>query len=612
MKQDQRLIGKRFSLIGIVLIIWSVFMGRLVYLQVIEYETYSPISEKNSLRQIPVSAPRGLIIDRNGTILVENEPIFTITITPINFDTSKVDLLANLVGVSPDEINSRITEAKRYSWHRPSRLVKEVTFDRFSLIEENSWQLPGIGYQIESKRNYPSGVLAAHTLGYLREASQQELRNEPTLRPGDKVGKSGVETTYEQVLRGTPGLQMIRVNALGQTLGAVQQNPASLLPQQGSDIIVTLDATLQKVLESLMQGKKGAAVAMNPKSGEILALVSSPQFDITQLAGRLNQDYWAEINQDSLTPLFNRVVSSRQPPGSTVKPLMGLIGQQMEIIDPYQMMYNPGVYVRGREYRDLAPPGDYDLRKSIQFSSNTYFFAMMDEIATSRRLNEWAGYMRDLGLGERTGIDLPAETQGIVPDSLIMNRTFGVRRWGIGDLINLGVGQGVFSVSPVQLARAISVIANGGYRVQPHVVKFVRMNESQWQNQTPDPVKIEWVKPDFLSPIIEGMQAVVEQGNARYLLRIPDIAVAGKTGTAQNPTGQDHGWFTAFAPVDDPQIVVAVLIENGGFGSLSAGPIGSLLIEHYLKGESTRPHVLTHLRSYVPPPVEADEEEEDV
>lgn len=612
MKQDQRLTVKRFSLTGVVLLIWLAFMGRLLYLQVVEYETYSPISEKNSLRQIPVTAPRGHIFDRNGIILVENEPIFTITITPINFDTSKTDLLADLVGISTDEIRIRIAEAKRYSWHRPSRLVKEVTFERFSLIEENSWQLPGIGYQIESKRNYPSGVLASHTLGYLREASQQELNAEASLRPGDKIGKSGIETTYEPVLRGSPGLQMVRVNALGQSLGVLNQDNSTMLPQQGSDIIVTLDAELQRVLESLMQGKKGAAVAMNPKSGEILALVSAPQFDVSQLAGRLNQEYWAQINQDSLTPLFNRVVSSRQPPGSTVKPLMGLIGQQMQLIDPYQMIYNPGVYVRGREYRDLAPPGDYDLRKSIQFSSNTYYFAMMDEIATSRRLNEWAGYMRDLGLGERTGIDLPAETQGIVPDSLIMNRTFGVRRWGIGDLINLGVGQGVFSVSPVQLARAISVIANGGYRVQPHVVKFVRSNETQWQNQTPDPVKIEWIKPEYLKPIIEGMQAVVEQGNARYLLRIPDLAVAGKTGTAQNPTGQDHGWFTAFAPVEDPQIVVAVLIENGGFGSLSAGPIGSLLIEHYLKGESSRPHVREHLRTYTPPPVESEEEREDV
>lgn len=609
MKMDQRLLVKRFSLIGVVVLMWAIFMGRLIFLQVVEYEIYSPISEKNSLRQIPVTAPRGLIYDRNGTILVENEPIFTITVTPINFDTSKIGLLSSLLNVPEQEIREGVTAAKRYSWHRPSRLVKEVDFDRFSLIEENSWQLPGIGYQIEAKRNYPSGILAAHTLGYLREASLQEINADPQLRPGDKVGKSGIETTYEKVLRGSPGLEMVRVNALGQSLSTFDQGNASLLPRQGADLIVTLDAKLQGFLEQLMVGKNGAAVAMNPKSGEILALVSAPQFDVSELAGRLNQTYWTEINRDSLTPLFNRVISSRQPPGSTVKPLMGIIGQQMNLIDPYKMMYNPGVYVRGRSYRDLAPPGDYDLKKSIQFSSNTYYFAMMDEIATSRRLNEWAGYMRDFGLGVRTGVDLPAETQGIVPDSLIMNRTFGVRRWGIGDLINLGVGQGVFSVSPLQLARAISVIANGGYRVEPHVVKFVRVNESQWQNQTPDPVKIEWLKPEYLTPVVEGMQAVVEQGNARYLLRIPDIAMAGKTGTAQNPTGQDHGWFTAFAPVEDPQIVVAVLMENGGFGSLSAGPVGTLMVEYYLKGEISRPHVLEHLRTYVPPPVKPTEVE---
>lgn len=609
MKLDQRLLVKRFSLIGVIVLIWAVFMGRLIYLQVFEYEIYSPISEKNSLRQIPVTAPRGLIYDRNGIILVENEPIFTIMITPINFDTTKTGLLASLLAVTEEEIRKGITAAKRYSWHRPSRLVKEVDFDRFSLLEENSWQLPGIGYQIESKRNYPAEILAAHALGYLREASPQELSADPQLRPGDKVGKSGIESTYEKVLRGAPGMDMVRVNALGQSLSTFDRGNSSLPPQQGSDLVVTLDAGLQKFMEELMAGKKGAAVAMNPKSGEILALVSAPQFDVSQLAGRLNQPYWTEINRDSLTPLFNRVVSSRQPPGSTVKPLMGIIGQQMELIDPYKMMYNPGVYVRGRQYRDLAPPGDYDLKKSIQFSSNTYYFAMMDEIATSRRLNEWAGYMRDFGLGIRTGIDLPSETQGIVPDSVVMNRTFGVRRWGIGDLINLGVGQGVFSVSPVQLARAISVIANGGYRVEPHLVKFIRLNETQWQNQTPDPVKIDWLKPEFMTPVIEGMQAVVEQGNARYLLRIPEIAMAGKTGTAQNPSGQDHGWFTGFAPVEDPQIVVVVLMENGGFGSVSAGPVGSLLVEYYLKGETTRPHVMQHLKTYVPPAFKPDQVE---
>ncbi len=609
MKLDQRLQVKQISLVSVILLIWVVFMGRLIYLQIMEYETYSPISEKNSLRQIPVTAPRGLIYDRNGVILVENEPIFTISITPINFDTLKIGLLSELLSIPEQEIRDGVDAAKKYSWHRPSRLIKEINFDQFSLIEENSWQLPGIGYQIESKRNYPSGILAAHTIGYLREASPQELMTDPQLRPGDKVGKSGIETTYEVELRGTPGLEMIRVNALGQSLSTFSTGSSSLLPKHGADLIVTIDAELQGFLERLMEGKKGAAVAMNPKSGEILALVSAPQYDLTELAGRINQTYWTEINRDTLTPLFNRAVSSRQPPGSTVKPLMGIIGQQMGLIDPYKMMYNPGVYIRGRQYRDLAPPGDYDLKKSIQFSSNTYYFAMMDQIATSRRLNEWAGYMRDFGLGVRTGVDLPAEVQGVVPDSLVMNRTFGARRWGIGDLINLGVGQGLFSVSPLQLARAISVIANGGYRVEPHVVKFIRVNETQWQNQTPDPVKIEWLKPKYLTPVIEGMQAVIEQGNARYLLRIPEIAVAGKTGTAQNPTGQDHGWFTAFAPVEDPQIVVAVLMENGGFGSVSAGPVGSLLIEYYLKGETTRPHVLQHLKTYVPPPVKSEEVE---
>jgi penicillin-binding protein 2 len=599
-RQDQELRVSIRILQAIVIIGFAVMIGRVFHLQILDYEMYSPMSMQNSLRMEMVNPARGLILDRKGTIIVENQPIYSITITPARFNMANLPKLAEFLNIEEELVLQRITEAQNYSWHRTSRLFTEVPFDAFSAIQENIWQLPGIGHQIESKRHYPTEVRASHLIGYLREASLEEYRSSEHIRLGDKIGKSGIERIYEDYLRGEVGTEYIRVNAYGQALGTYDNGSLNIQPTKGSDLITTIDADVQELAEKLMENKRGALVAIDPQTGGILSMVSSPQYDLEKLSGRMDAAYWQGINTDTDRPLFNRAISTRQPPGSTFKPFMGLIGLQMGLITPQTEIYNPGYYFRGRRYGDLADPGNYNLERAIARSSNTYFFWMMDRIASRGYLNTWSELVQSFGMGPVNNIDLPSERSGIIPDSTYMNRTFGERRWGIGDLMSLGVGQGMVSVSPLQMAVAVSSLANGGYRVQPHLVSAVRESDGEIRYTNPVLEKIEWLNQNHLETVKNGMILALEEGGARWYGNIPDIEIAGKTGTAQNPHGENHGWYIAYAPADDPQIAIAVLIENAGYGSMSATPVASLVMEKYLTGEINRPQVYDYVLNFQP------------
>lgn len=593
----------------VILIGSIILIGRIFHLQILDYETYSPMSMQNSLRMEVVSPARGLIYDRNGVILVENEPIYSATITPSKFDSEKIPLLAEILDLPEETVRERIAAAQNYSWHRTSRLFAEVSFETFSALQENAWQLPGISHQVESKRYYPTEVKAPHVFGYMREASREEYLADDRIQLGDKVGKSGIERVYEEYMRGELGVDYIRVNAYGQSLGPYDEGSLDVTPRKGADLITTLDADLQALAEKIMVGKNGGLVAIDPQTGGILTLVSSPGYDLEKLSGRLDADYWQSINTDPGRPLFNRAVSNRQPPGSTFKPFMGLIGLHMGLITPEMQIYNPGAYYRGRAYGDLADPGNYDLELALARSSNTYFFWMMDRIATRGMLNTWSELVKDFGIGPLNHIDLPSERSGIVPDSTYMNTNFGERRWGIGDLMSLGVGQGMVSASPLQMAVAVSSLANGGYKVQPHLVQAIKNSDGTLEYTRPVMEKIEWIRPEYLEPVKKGMKRVVTEGSGRYYTNLSSlgIEVAGKTGTAQNPHGANHGWFIAYAPADNPQIAIAVLTENSGYGSISAAPVAGLLIEQYLTGEITRQHVLDYVLAFQPSRTETTE-----
>lgn len=593
----------------IILSLSLIVLGRIFYLQIVEYEVYAALGQENSVRQEYVDPARGLIYDRNARLIVDNEPIFSITITPSLFDKSKIPLLADLLGVSDSLLTAKVQEAQKYSWHRTSRLFTEIDFPTFSAIQENLWQLPGIGHQIESKRHYPTEMKASHVLGYLREANEQEYRETEKLRLGDKIGKSGLEMIYEDTLRGKLGVRYLTVNAFGQEIGIFEEDNLSRIPEEGSDIISTLDTELQIFAEKLMEGKRGAVIAMNPNTGAILAMVSSPSYDLSRLAGRLDLDYWQSINSDSTTPLYNRAVQSRQPPGSIFKPVMGAIGLHLGIVTPETKIYNSGAYIRGRAYKDLASVGEYDLQKAITYSSNTYFFSLMDKIASQGKLNTWSALVKDFGLGRSTNIDLPNSNEGIIPDSTYLNNRIGERKWGLGDLINFGIGQGMIAVSPIQVAQMTSVFANGGYRVQPHLVQAFRSPDGKITRVREKRDKIDWLKDEYLEIIKQGMRGVVTDGSGRWYANHPNIEIAGKTGTAQNPHGLDHGWFTSYAPLDNPEIVVTAFVENAGFASRSAAPIASLVIEKYLLGEITRTWIYDHVINFEPIDPDADNTE---
>ena len=594
-----------------IILLGLIILGRLFQLQILEYEKYNPLSRENSLRQEVINPARGLIYDRNGNLLVDNDPIYSITVTPASYDSKNTPILAELMDVPVEKVEKRIQEARTYSYYRSSRIFTEVDFETFSILQENIWQLPGVGHQIESKRDYPIDSLrASHIFGYLREVSKEEYLQTKNYHLGDKVGKSGLEMAYEEHLRGTLGTEYIQVNAMGQNLGSYQNGAIDESPKKGSDLYTTIDTELQLLAEDLMQGKQGAVVALNPNDGAVLSMVSAPQYDIRKLSGRIDSDYWQSVNTDSTKPLYNRAISGKQPPGSTFKPLMALMGLELSIITPETEINNPGYYSRGRRYNDLADPGKYNVGKALQESSNTFFFWLMDKIATEKGLDKWHKLATSFGLGKRNKIDIPNEVTGTIPDSAHFNKILGEGQWGIGDQLNLGIGQGLMAVSPLQMALVAAQIGNGGYKLQPHLVSAIQQNDGTRMLTNPEKKKIEWVDRHEIEVIKDGMRRVVTDGSGRYYADLDSIDVAGKTGTAQNPHGQDHGWFISFAPVENPKIAVAVLVENGGYGSISAAPIASLLIEQYLTGEVDRSYVYNYVKNFEPRKQTTDDEEE--
>jgi len=600
-KQEKRNDVSIRVLQAITVTIMLIFVGRLFQLQIIEYDTYGPLSLANSIRQESVSPARGLIFDRSGRMLVDNQPIYTITVTPANFDPSAIPLLAKYLDVPEHMIQDRVQAARRYSWHRPSRLVTDISFHRFSQIQENIWKLPGVGYDVESKRHYPTNVNGSHILGYLSEVTQQEYRSSSRYNLGDKAGRSGIEFIYEQDLRGELGARYVRVNALGQALGLFEETHMGRTPLQGADLYTHIDYDLQLLAEDLMVGKTGGVVAMDPNTGAILALVSSPGFDLDRLSGRIDMDYWMSLNADTTNPLFNRAISTMQPPGSTIKPLMGLIGLEFGIIDPETVITCRGGFTLGRLYRCTRNHGRQNLVEAIQNSCNTYFFSLMHQTMNRVGLNAWHRHTSSFGLGQLTHIDLPHERRGILPDSAYYNTHFGSsRNWGIGDLISVGVGQGTFSSSPLQMALVTSQLANGGYRVRPQIVDRIVYPDGSMIVNTQERERVPWIKEEHLKVIQEGMRKAVSEGSGRFYADISGVEVAGKTGTAQNPHGIDHGWFISYAPYEQPEIVIAVLVENAGFGSISAAPVAGLMMEQYFHGQIRRNWVYQYVKTFTP------------
>lgn len=586
---DIHVYEKRRVLYIVFTILFVTFFARLIQLQWVYREEYGQQAEENSVRIIPKEPIRGYIYDRNGRLVVDNRPSFTVTVMPYEFDKRNTEYMASVLGIETRELQDRIKNGSKYSRFAPVKVKRDADNKTIASLEENRERLPGVDYQIESMRTYSTKAYAAHILGYTKEVSETQLK---TLDPeeyaqGDIAGASGIEARYESSIRGKKGADYSTVNARGQVVGKFDDGRKNKPALDGSDLHLTIDFALQELAESLFTNKRGALVAIDPNDGGILAFVSKPDYDLTYLSGVTTKEFWRQINADPNRPLFNRATLTRYPPGSTFKMILAIAALEKGIISPdYRIQCNGAFRYGDKVFKDLHVHGSVNVVDAIHHSCNVFFYKLMLQVG----LDTWSEYAAMFGFGQPTGLDISEENSGLLPTTAYMNRRYGEKGWTKGFLVSLGIGQGELGVTPMQMACYAMALANKGKYYQPHTVtKFVDRVNSTTKILSYDMKREIHISEDTWSYVREGMRRVVEApGGTAANARVKGIVSAGKTGTAQNPHGEDHAWYVGFAPFDDPKIAVAVLVENAGFGGTIAAPIAGMCIEQYLHGRLIR------------------------
>lgn len=568
---------------GVILTVFLLLGARLAQLQLVSTDGQSAAAS-NAVRERSVEAARGAIYDRDGTLLADNRPSYTIMLTPRYFDSSKIPLLADLLDVADSTVSRKLQEAKEWSAFRPSRSFRGVSFDTFSRVQEHQYELPGVSHEIELRRRYHTEANATHALGYVREIGDRALRQRKAegYRPGDYIGKTGIEKAYESVLRGQRGSEFVLVNVRGSEVMPYRNGSQDKPPVGGYNLNLSLDHEVQALAESLFVGKRGAAIALDPDNGEIISFVSKPDFPPSIFSKSVSDAAWDSLQSTRADPLYNRATRSGFPPGSTWKPFMSLVALQTGLLTKHQRMDCPAGYRMGRRvFRNHGgqDEGMITVEKALEVSCNTFFYQLMEKMD----LNTWHDWARKFGFGQKVPLDIGEQATGLIPDSSYFNRTYD--HWTEGYLINLGIGQGNMSTTPIQLARYAAALGNGGTLPSPHLVReMVHPQTGETRRPKippPDTIPIDSV---HFETVKEGMHRVMTDGTGQWV-QIPDIPSAGKTGTAQNPHGKDHSLFIMFAPYDDPEIAIAVAIENAGYGATAAAPIASFMAEKYLTGE---------------------------
>lgn len=570
----------------VVIALFALLFARLIYLQVFEYKKLGSISDTNSLRRIWEQAPRGRMIDRNGTIIVTNQPLYNIKVIPSEFNRESIGLMASLLEMEKEELEERIEKGRRYNRFAPTVVERDIEQHQMMRLNENLWQLPGVLIEVENKRKYTDSIRASHLLGHLSLISKQQLESmvDKGYSPDDKTGSTGLEKSYEEVLRGEKGVRYELVNSIGRVVGKFEEGAKDQPFINGNDIHLTIDAGLQKVAEQELAKteKPGAVVAINPRDGGILAMTSQPDYDLEILNGRTDREKWLAIAQDPRKPLFNRAIQATYPPGSVYKLLLAIAALEEDAISTSKKILCTGVFRLGRG-RFLCHGGQghgpVNMKEAIVESCNTYFYELIFDVG----FEKWTEYGRMFGFGKTTGIDIPGERSAPLPSSDYYDKRYGKGKWTRGYLVSLAIGQGELNTTPLQLAAFTAAIANKGTYYQPHVVQGYRETGTGTYTDIEFSRKKLPVSESTLDFITESMEAVVERGTGR-IARLDSVRIAGKTGTAQNPHGKDHAWFVAFAPVEDPSIAIAVLVENAGYGSSNAGPIARAMINYYVNG----------------------------
>lgn len=568
---------------AVIVLVLSLLGGRLAYLQLFSHERYEQIAEGNAVRQVRVIPGRGHFYDRDGTLLAGARPTYTLNVIPRYFDRSKIGELAELLETPDSVVARKLAEARRWSRFRPSPLFRDLSFRAFSRVQERLFRIPGIEFQTGHKRYYPFEAAPAHTFGYVREVDREQLRRLRTYgyRMGDLVGQAGLEETYEPYLRGRVGSRLQLVNTHGVSIGSYNHGRQDVSPAAGYDLHLTLDAELQALSDSLFVNKRGGAVALDVDTGGILAITSKPDFSPSLMAGEVSDSTWSYLTQHWSKPMLNRATMSRMPPGSTWKPLMALMALQEGLVDSTDIYVCRGYHPFGGPsvFRDMHVHGRVNVVEAIQHSCNSFFFEMMYR----GNVEMLSRYAHLFGFGEELPTYDMEQISGLIPDSAYFRRKTGVEDWGKGWTLSLGIGQGDMAVTPLQLARYVMAIANDGRLYAPHLVDYLKHPGTGdiIRPSFPPPERIP-IEPEHFATVRTGMKRVMEAGTG-YWVQIPGIASGAKTGTAQNTHGEDHSIFIMFAPFDDPEIALAVMVENAGYGATAAGPIASLMAEKFLK-----------------------------
>ncbi len=580
----------------VVIAMFGMVFLRLFSLQVLEGSRFRELSEENRIRVEVLTAPRGEVRDRKGRLIADNVPSFTVTIDPYDKayvgDPARLDsTVARLSGILGLDAEASIVKVKRE--RRASflavRLKRNVDMPSVAYVSEHRADLPGVEVEAEPLRRYPYGPFASHLLGYVGEISDKELEDPKfasTYIRGDLIGRMGIERQYERFLRGKDGKRFVEVNALGRK-AELLGDKRPILPKRGSDVTLTIDLDLQRAAEDAFKpNARGAVVAMDPRTGEVLALVSKPNYDPNEFSTGITQARWDELSQEGNYPLFNRAVQAAYPPGSTIKPFAVLAALSMKAISPSTTFREPcfGYYQFGRRRFGCWQKGGHGwlaLRQAVARSCDVYFY----QLGLRCGMDRLSEFMSRLTLSERTGIDLPQERRGLFPNPAWYDRRYGAGRWSKGLVLNLAIGQGEMSLTPVKLAQLTSVVANDGTLWRPHLIRRILSDGAEVAQAVPplDSLRRKLdLSPRDLALAREAMVAVVnDPGGTGGSAKVDSVTVAGKTGTAQNPHGDDHALFICFAPAESPEIAVAVLVENAGHGSTAAAPIAQKVLQAY-------------------------------
>ena len=595
MRYSPRNLAKRqYAIIGIFAVVGVVYLMKLFSLQVLDDELKQS-ADNNVLRYVTQYPARGKVFDRNGELLVYNEAVYDLMVVPgqvsKEMDTTE---FCRLLNITHDSYVERITKARKYSPIKASVFVSQISKEDYAHIGEILYRYPGFYFQTRTIRHYPNAI-AAHTLGDIGEVDLRQLEEDPYYKRGDYVGKSGIEKFYEKELRGKKGLKVVMVDVHNREKGSYLNGLLDSLPVPGKDIYLGMDAQLQAYGEQLMHGKIGSIVAIEPKTGQILAFVTSPTYDPNLLVGRVRGENYNKLLNDPEKPLINRAISGTYPPGSTFKMVNGMIALQSGSITPATQFHcnGPGsTPIKCTHFHGSSP----DLANAIENSCNPYFYEAFKTTINNPKFGDikkgyeyWYQMTQALGLGHKFDTDIPYELSGNIPTRAYYDKQYG-GKWNSVTIRSLGIGQGEILVTPLQLANIAALIANEGYYYPPHLIRAFGDSTAIPEKMT---TRMETgIEQRHIKVIKAGMNSVFEgaHGTARGS-KIPGISAGGKTGTAQNPHGDNHSIFIAFAPVEDPQIALSIIIENGGYGSTWAAPIASLMMEKYIKGYTERPAV---------------------